>query len=376
MFTCNGKLEHLLRPEDYSSEKFWRDEVDSLFRKSWQFVGSVSDLSKPGNYLARDVAGVPVVFKNFDGQIAAFKNVCPHRHSMIVREGKGTVSKLKCMYHGWEFGNAGDVTHLPDGTSFKGIKAADFCLQPVRFEILGGMLFANLDPDAKEFRETLGELAPELEQYFGNHELIWHWVSEHKANWKVIEENAVESYHVPMAHPKTFKDYKKPELHDHKLASAYTRYADLEPLNKTIVDKVFVALAKYFLPAPNYERFKHTHIFPNNLLYYGELFSTWAAVYPVAPELTRYEIVGFIPRKIKQGLFRNFFLKIIVRPLVKMIFRILLEDMEIWPKLHKGLSNSSFAGVLSCREERIYAFQQYVYSNMPRAWSDRISVKT
>jgi hypothetical protein len=102
MFIHQGKLQHLLHPSDYSSEAFWRDEVEHLFRKSWQFVGSVSDLSKPGNYLARDVAGVPVVFKNFDGQIAAFRNVCPHRHSIIVREGKGTVSKLKCLSHGWE----------------------------------------------------------------------------------------------------------------------------------------------------------------------------------------------------------------------------------------------------------------------------------
>jgi phenylpropionate dioxygenase-like ring-hydroxylating dioxygenase large terminal subunit len=373
MFIHQGKLQHLLHPSDYSSEAFWRDEVEHLFRKSWQFVGSVSDLSKPGNYLARDVAGVPVVFKNFDGQIAAFRNVCPHRHSIIVREGKGTVSKLKCLSHGWEYGESGVLTYLPDGVSFKGIKAADFCLQPVRFEILGGMLFANLDPDAVGFRETLGALAAELEEYFGNHDLIWHWVTEHKTNWKVIEENAVESYHVPMAHPKTFKDYKKPELHDHKLTPTYTRYGDLEPWGTGFIDKGFRWLAKFFLPAPNYERFKHAHIFPNNLLYYGELFSTWAAVYPIAPDRTRYEIVGFIPRKIKMGLIQRILLRIVIQPLVKMFGRILLEDMEVWPKLNKGLANSPFKGVLSCREERVFAFQQYISSNMPASWRERLS---
>ena len=373
MFIHQGKLQHLLHPSDYSSEAFWRDEVEHLFQKSWQFGGSLSQLTKKGDYLSRDIAGIPVVFRNFGDGISAFRNVCPHRHSMIVSEGSGNADKLKCMYHGWEFGCKGDVTFLPDGSSFKGIRAADFCLQPVKTEILGNMIFANLDPNANNFRDSLGELAPELEQYFGNHELVWHWVSDHKSNWKVIEENAVESYHVPMAHPKTFTNYNTPEFHDHCLTEAYTRYADLEPLNRTLVDMAFVILSKLFLKKPNFERFKHTHIFPNNLLYYGELFSTWAAVYPIAPEQTRYEIVGFIPRDLRYSMGMNAMLKIITKPLVKMIARILMEDMEIWPKLHKGFSNSSFTGILSCREERIYAFQKYVYSNMPRAWSDRIS---
>lgn len=368
MFVNQGQLEHLLRPEYYSSEAFWLDEVENLFRKSWQFAGCLSEMPMHGDYLARDIAGIPVVFKNFDGKVTAFRNICPHRHSMLVREGKGSSTKLKCLSHGWEYGDDGRLTYLPDGISFKGIKAADFCLQPVRMEILGSMIFANLDPSALGLRESLGDLAPELEEYYGNHDLIWHWVTEHKTNWKVIEENAVESYHVPMAHPKTFKDYKKPDLHDHRLTSSYTRYGDLEPWGSGLVDRGFHILSKFFLPKPNYERFKHTHIFPNNLLYYGELFSTWAAVYPITPELTRYEIVGFTPRNLRNGLLQRFVLKRVIRPLVKMFGRILLEDMEVWPKLNKGLANSQFKGVLSCREERVFAFQQYICNNMPAHW--------
>ena len=44
---------------------------------------------------------------------------------------------------------------------------------------------------------------------------------------KVIVENAVESYHVPMVHPNTFQDYRPEELHDHRLKPTYTRYGDL-----------------------------------------------------------------------------------------------------------------------------------------------------
>ncbi|MBK8091139.1 MAG: aromatic ring-hydroxylating dioxygenase subunit alpha [Verrucomicrobiaceae bacterium] len=371
MFIHSGKLEHLLRPEDYSSTEFWQDEVEHLFRKSWQYIGVSDQLGKEGSYIARDIAGVPVVVRNFGGEIKGFRNVCPHRHSMIVKEGTGCTEKLKCMYHGWEFGEKGQISHLPDGSSFRGIKATDYCLTPVRLSRIGSLIFANLAPGDSTIQQDMPDLAAELDQYFGKHKLIWHWTTEHKTNWKIIEENAVESYHVPMAHPTTFTDYKAAELHDHRLNPAYTRYGDLEPWKTGIVDRGFKFLSKFLLPSPNYERFKHTHIFPNNLLYYNEIFSTWAFVQPVAAGVTRYEIVGFMPREVKGGWPMQIALRVIIQPLIKQFAKILIEDMDIWPMIHHGLENSRNKGVMSCREERVFAFQQYILDRLPEKWRNR-----
>lgn len=364
-FIHNTKLDHLLRAEDYSNREFWQDEVSNLFHRSWQYVGMADKLSTPGSYVARDVAGVPVVVRNFDGELKAFKNSCPHRHSMIVSDGAGCSEKLKCMYHGWEFGEKGQITHMPDGVSFRGMKATDHCLQSYRLGRIGSLLFVNLSPGESTLQQDVGSLAPELDQYFGDHVQIWHWVTEHETNWKIIEENAVESYHVPMAHPTTFTHYKAPETHDHTLHPAYTRYADLEPWKNGVVDRGFKTLSKFLLPEPNYERFKHTHIFPNNLLYYNEIFSTWAFVQPVSPTHTRYEILGFMPRKLKGGPLTRVALRLIIQPLIKQFAKILLEDMDIWPKIHHGLEHSPHKGLLSCREERVFAFHQYVLDHMP-----------
>ena len=364
-FIHNTKLDHLLRPEDYSSQEFWKEEITHLFHKSWQYAGLADHVAKPGSHLARDVAGVPVVVRNFGGELRAFRNSCPHRHSMIVGEGRGCSRTFKCMYHGWEFGDKGQVTHIPDGISFHGIKAADHSLQSLRLCRVGSLLFVNLSPGEETLRQSVGALGPELDQYFGNHQPVWHWVSEHEANWKIIEENAVESYHVPMAHPETFAHYKAPELHDHALEPGYTRYADLEPWKHGVVDCGFKALARHLVPKPNYERFKHTHIFPNNLLYYNEIFSTWASLQPVSPGRTRYEIVGFIPRNLRGGLPARLALRFIVQPLIKQFARILSEDMKIWPTIHRGLKHSPHTGVLSCREERVHAFQEHVLAKLP-----------
>lgn len=375
MFIHHEKLPHLLNASDYSSVDVWREEIDHLFHKSWQYVGLARDVEKEGQYLAREVAGVPIVVRNFgkDG-VHAFRNVCGHRGSMIVRPGTGSAPTFQCMYHGWEYGARGQLTHLPDGKCFKGIKGAEVCLNSVRLDRIGPMLFVNLGNPGTTFRESLGDLAPELDAYFDDHRPCWHWITDHDANWKVIEENAVESYHVPMAHPTTFKDYKAEELHDHRLTKAYTRYADLEPWKDGVVDRGFKFLSRMMIPRPNYERFKHTHIFPNNLLYYGELFSTWAFVQPLTPERTRYEILGFIPRKLRAVTGNAIVLRAVIQPLIKQFAKILLEDMEIWPKIHHGLKNSPFPGVLSCREERVYAFQEYVVENLPSKAAQRHAI--
>ncbi len=363
-FIHHTRLDHLLRPQDYSSHEFWQAEMSHLFQQSWQYAGQAEDLARPGSYFARDIAGVPVVVRNFDGELRAFRNICPHRHTMMVGEGSGCTARLKCMYHGWEFGSEGQVTHLPDGPSFRGVRMDEHKLCPVRLERLGSMLFVNLSPNGPSMREGLTSLVPELDQYFGNHTFIWRWVTEHPVNWKIIEENAVESYHVPMTHPGTYGQYKAPELHDHQLEPGYTRYADLEPWKNSIVGRGFRLLSKLFLPRPNYERFKHAHLFPNNLLYYNELLSTWAFLQPLSPGRTRYELLAFIPRNVRGGSISRLALRLLVQPLVRQFARILKEDMDLWPRIHHGLAHSPHHGVLSCREERVHAFQKYVVEGM------------
>lgn len=360
MFVHHTKLDQLLKPESYSSQAFWSAEVSGLFRKSWQYAGLASAVANEGDYLACDVAGIPVVIRNAGGKLVAFKNVCAHRHSMLVRPGCGHSATLKCMYHGWEYGEEGRVSKIPDGKSFKGIKAADYCLEKFRIDRIGPLLFVNCSGGSDTLRESLGELAAELDRHFGSHELVWRWVTEHRSNWKIIEENAVESYHVPNAHPSTYVNYKNEALHDHRLEPAYTRYADIEPWGNSLVERGFRLLSRLLIPRPDYERFKHTHIFPNSLLYYNELFSSWAVLQPLSPERSRYEILGFVPTQVRGGWLGRVALRLVVRVLIRQIRKILLEDMEIWPYIHRGLANSQFDGVLACREERVHAFQKYV----------------
>lgn len=364
MFNYHGVLDYLLAPGDYWSEQFHREEISALFSSRWQFVGLRSDLAAPGDYLARDVLGVPVLIRNAEGALTAYKNVCAHRHCLVIAPGKGNAPVVRCQYHAWEYGKDGRISRMPDGVSFKGISAKDLCLDRYRVDTLGDLVFVNLHPGEESFLESMGDLGEDLARYYGDRRLFWHWSTDHPVNWKVIAENAIESYHVPATHPNTFRDYRDESLHDHRLDPRFTRYRDLKPWGSSAEGRIFRTMARILLREPNLQRFTQAHAFPNYLLYYGDLFSSFIYLDPLGPESTRHIQIGFVPEKIRAPFLTRPLQSVFTASLIRIIKRIMLEDMRIWRDIQHGLRNSEFRGTLSCREERVYAFQKYVTETM------------
>ena len=249
---------------------------------------------------------------------------------------------------------------MPDGQSFKGIKADQLCLDKLRAEICGPFVLICFDPTVPSFREHLARFSAEFDTAFGNHRLFGVWQTDHPVNWKIVVENAVESYHVPLVHPTTFGNYRASELHDHQLEPTYSRYADLQPWDNLLVSRGFRTLAKLLLRSPNYERFKHTHVYPNHLLCYGDLMSTWTVVEPLSATRCRYTLFAFVPQPVRWGVFGRLVQTLSSNLLMRQLKKILREDMDLWPKVQGGLVGSLHKGVLSCREERIWAFQRYL----------------
>src|SRR5208282_610639 len=72
MFVNKGVLPHPLEPEAYREAGFFAREMDLLFRAHWHLVGLVDDLARPGDYIACDLLGTPVLVRNVDGATRAF----------------------------------------------------------------------------------------------------------------------------------------------------------------------------------------------------------------------------------------------------------------------------------------------------------------
>ena len=80
-------------------------EAQTVFSKTWQMVGRVEQVEKPGQFVTASIAGEPiVVVRGNDGVLRGFYNVCRHHAAAVVTEPCGQASILHCPYHGWNYG--------------------------------------------------------------------------------------------------------------------------------------------------------------------------------------------------------------------------------------------------------------------------------
>jgi choline monooxygenase len=360
MFHHEGVLPHLLRPGAYCEEHAFEAEMKALFRPAWQLACLTRDLRRPGDQVVRELGGVPIVLRNEAGELRGFVNICAHRHCLVAPPECRRAEKLSCMYHGWEYGPDGGLARLPDGRSFKGIDAKSISLRRLGLEIVGPLVFANLDPSAPLFVSSLGALGAEVTRFFGDHRPSRVWSTEHDVNWKVIAENAVESYHVPVVHAATFGEFRPPELHEHTLHARYTRYLDKKPWENDLTGLSARVLLRLLVPSPTMQRFTQAHVFPGLLLYYGELVSTLIALEPLGPSRTRHVAITFVPRTVRGGAWMRPLQWAFGKLFSRLGERVLREDMRLWPAVQRGMTHSHHEGALSCREERVFAFQRWV----------------
>src|SRR5438045_6624672 len=144
MFTHQHHLRHLLRPEHYTSESQYRAELRHLFRPAWHPVATAGELARPGDFSTLHLLETPILVRNFDGELRAFLNVCPHRHSKLAVEPRGRSERLRCRYHGWEFDRDGRTGKIPDAKAFRPWDRENSCLRPFRVDACGELGFVNL----------------------------------------------------------------------------------------------------------------------------------------------------------------------------------------------------------------------------------------
>ena len=94
-----------------SSEQIYRLEAERVFGRCWIYVGHGSEIPRPGDFRTRTVAGRPVVFSRTDaGEVRCLFNTCRHRGAVVCRERSGNAKRFNCLYHGWRYDNAGNLT--------------------------------------------------------------------------------------------------------------------------------------------------------------------------------------------------------------------------------------------------------------------------
>ena len=187
----------------YIDEKYLEIECGAIFKKSWQYVCLGEKLREPGCYVTFETQGMSLVaLRDRKGVLRAFYNVCKHRaHELLKGEGKTHV--ITCPYHAWAYGLDGQLRNAPQSEHSEGFDKDKICLTAVAVEAFCGLIFVNLDPEARPLAELSGDLAGEINHYAPDlgqlthaHRNTYHIES----NWKNVIDNFLECYHCPNAH--------------------------------------------------------------------------------------------------------------------------------------------------------------------------------
>ncbi len=188
----------------YVSEEFLEKERQQIFKRDWFCVGRADAFSDPGDCLAFELAGQPVlVIRGHDGELRAMANVCRHRMSKLV-EGQGNIRTLVCPYHGWTYSIDGRLRGAPAMRRNTGFDRSEYRLPPVRCEEWLGWVLVTLNPAAPPVSDLLAEVEEMVGDYrMETYRQAFFEVFEWNTNWKVLAENFMESYHLPVCHANT-----------------------------------------------------------------------------------------------------------------------------------------------------------------------------
>jgi choline monooxygenase len=209
----------------YTDPDIFRGETERILRRSWHFVTDATKLAAIGDQFVWEIAGVPILLvRDRADEIRGFVNICRHRGYPVVVD-PANHSMLRCGYHGWSYDLDGSLRRAPRSESEPVFDTTGLCLLPVQVAVWGPMVWVNVDMAAPPFAEWTSGL-PELmaergcspADYVLGFENVW----EIPSNWKVFQDNTIECYHCPTAHPELSRALvMDPRTHDLAVGGRY-----------------------------------------------------------------------------------------------------------------------------------------------------------
>ncbi|MBX3707584.1 MAG: aromatic ring-hydroxylating dioxygenase subunit alpha [Pseudomonadales bacterium] len=195
---------HPIPGHRYTSREFFEREFEHMWTKVWLLLGRESELPNPGDWQMEEVGPESILMvRQADGRIRAFYNVCQHRGNRLVASAQGHVRRFVCKYHGWAFLPDGVLDFAQDAEDFPdGNPCGKVRLKEIPCETFAGFVWVNMDPHAGSLRDYLGPIWDDWSMYpVADMQRYLAYTVRVPCNWKVIQDNFNESYHLRAVHP-------------------------------------------------------------------------------------------------------------------------------------------------------------------------------
>lgn len=188
----------------YTDPTWFAAEMERIFAAMWIAAGRVDQLSAPGDFVRRDVAGASVlIVRDRAGVVRAFHNVCRHRGTELCDTPGGQFAgSIQCPYHAWTYDLDGRLIGAPLMDGVDGFSRDDYPLHPVTCEVWDGHIFINLSATPPPLATQLADLPSRFAAWsMADLRSVRRIDYDIRANWKLIVQNYNECLHCPVIHP-------------------------------------------------------------------------------------------------------------------------------------------------------------------------------
>ncbi len=344
----------------YTEEAFFRAEIAHIHRRNWLFAGRADELASPGDYRAIETVGGPaIVLRDRAGSLRAFANCCRHRGSLLL-EGSGNVRAIACPYHGWGYRLDGTLMAAPDMERTIGFDKGEHGLAPIRLETWQGFIFLNFDDGAPDLLAHLGNLPDMLGSYrFDEMICTWRQEIDCRCNWKLLVENALETYHTGLVHAATVGAQRS------VTPATSGEWVTLQVLSETSI--AVLSEAPPFPPiaglAGEARRGTYfTMIMPTTQFACAQDCMWWLAMRPLAPDRTIISLGGCFPKA--TAALPDFAAQAALY--YDRWARVAAEDVGMLKRQQRGLGSCLYRpGRLSWRDDLVHAVHNWVMARLP-----------
>lgn len=278
----------------YTSEARFAQERAQIFRKRPLCVAHTSELAKPGDFVRRDVAGLPaLITRDKSGAVNAFLNACRHRGTRLVEDESGCKHRFTCPYHAWTYANTGDLIAAPHfDQGFTGLDKADLGLTRLPCQERFGFIWVGATPDTPlELEPFFDELAEELDALRMDDMIVAHQdVLEQDANWKILVEGGIEAYHFKVAHRTTIGPHFEDNLSSYQMFGVHMRSI----LMRTSMARLAPDTRETWR-LRDHAQVLYT-LFPGTSLLVQSDHISWIQSEPIGPDKTRLRLSTLVPK--------------------------------------------------------------------------------